>query len=133
MIRKLMTGVLSALVYCTPVPADDKDKGKTLYALTPIDAPLWQQTASALYPDEEYLRRVDNNRDIVRQELQVYGKRLLHSDDYHSRAIGLLGAAVAASITDTRVHLNDSRSLNMVFRDTAESDRSVLIQFRKNW
>lgn len=131
--RKLMASIFCVLACCTAVQADDKDKGKTLYALTQTDAPRWQQTGSGLSPDEDYLRRVDNNRKIVRQELQVYGNRLLFSDDYYGRAIGLLGAAVAASVTDTRVHLNDSRSLGMVFRDTAESDRSVLIQFRKNW
>jgi hypothetical protein len=133
--RKLIAGIICTLACCTTAQADDKDKGKTLYALTPIDAdtPRWQQTDDALYSDEDYLRRVDNNRKIVRQELQVYADRLISSDDYSDRAIGLLGAAVVGSLTDTRVHLNDSRSLGMVFRDTAESDRSVMIQFRKTW
>jgi len=129
--RKTITSVLCILVFCPVLYAEDK--GKTMYALVPSGAPEWQQTTSASLSEDDYLRSVTINRKVVRRELQVYANRLIAHDDAYGNAIGLLGAAVAASITDTRLHLNDSRTMDMVFRDAADSDRSVLIQYRKTW
>jgi hypothetical protein len=131
MVCKSVSGILSMLVFCSAAYADDKDKA--MYALASSGAPQWQQTNPDLLSEDDYLRSVNNNRKIVRKEFQVYANRVIAQDSTYGNAIGLLGAAVAASITDTRVHLNDSKTMDMVFRDTADTDRSVLLQYRITW
>jgi hypothetical protein len=131
MMRRIITGMLVSLAICPVVQADGK--GDTLYAPASTENPGWQQYDNAALSEEEYLRSVDHNREVIQQELQVYANRLVPSDSYYGAAAGVLGAAVAASVSTACLHLNDSRTLGMVFRDAADSDRSVLIRYRKTW
>ena len=130
MMRNCIIIILFGLVYLPAVHADGKEK--TLLAAAGPESSRWQQTSEKM-PSSEYLRSVDNNQEIVKQQLQTYSARLLDSAGAYRPAIGLLGAAVAVATTDTRYTLNDSRTMGLVFRDTTGSDRSVLIEYRKYW
>jgi len=128
--RKYIINILCTLACSGAVHADGKEK--TLLAVLTPELPRWQQTNAAM-PSGDYLRSVDNNQGMVQHELQTYSVRLLTSTGTYRPAIGLLGAAVAVAATDTRYNLNDSRTMGLVFRDTAGSDRSVLLEYRKFW
>ena len=127
--RKHLTCVLCALVFCSAVHADE---GDTLYASASPTLSRWQHT-SATMPSSDYQRSVSNNREIVQQELQTYAERLRAKTGAYGQAIGLLGATIAVAATDTRYHLNDSKTVGMVLRDTASNDRTVLVEYRKTW
>lgn len=129
--RRIITGVLVSLTMCPLVQADGR--GETMYALTPSGISPWQQADAAAQAENDYLRNVDRNRAAFQQELEVYANRLAPRNAYYGKAINLFGAAVAASVSSASVHLNDSRTLGMVFRDAADSDRAVLIRYRKTW
>jgi hypothetical protein len=130
MMRKYTTSLLCTLMCSALVHADDRDK-KTMYAAV-TETPLWQST-HAYMPSDEYQRTVQRNRDIVQQQLEVYADRLLEHAGHYGQAVSLLGSAVAVAATDRRYHLNGSRTLGMVLRDTASSNRTVLLEYRKNW
>jgi hypothetical protein len=130
MMRKFITSLLCTLACTSAVHADDREK--TLYAAATPERPRWQDTSASM-PSDEYTRSVDNNRELLEQELRAYSERVLASAGAYAPAIGLLGAAVAVAATDSRVHLNESKTMGMVFRDTASSDRSVLLEYRKSW
>jgi len=128
--RNYITSMLCALVCSAAVHAEDKEK--TLYAAAPTERPQWQQTSPEL-ASQEYLSTVNHNREMVQQQLQVVSLRLLAKAGDYGQAVGLLGTAVAVAATDQRVNLNDSKTVGMVFRDTASSDRTVLLEYRKSW
>lgn len=129
--RRIMTGMLCTLLCATTVQADDRDS-RTHYAAATTQPAVWQSTSPVMsYAD--YRRSVYHNRDIVKQQVGVYADRLLdHAGDY-GRAVGLFGVAVAVAATDRRYHLNDSKTVGMVLRDTISSDRTVLLEYRKAW
>jgi len=131
MVRKFVA--VTVLVFAaSPVVQADGD-GSLRYDTILHGSTAWQQTGTDLQSDEEYRRSVSNNRSIVQRELQTVARRLLADGGAVRGAAGLLGAAVSASIADTRVYLNDSRTIGMVLSDTTRSDRTVMLQFRKSW
>jgi hypothetical protein len=83
--------------------------------------------------DAEYRRSVDRNRDIVKEQMDVYADRLLERAGEYGKAVSLFGAVAAVAATDRRYNLNDSKTVGMVLRDTASSDRTVLLEYRKVW
>lgn len=128
--RNYITSMLCALACSAAVHADDREK--TLYAAAPTERPLWQQTSPGM-ASHDYQRTVDHNREMVQQQLQAVSVRLLSKAGDYGQAVGLLGTAVAVAATDQRVNLNDSKTVGMVFRDTASTDRTVLLEYRKAW
>lgn len=131
--RKFMTSLLCCAVYWAAAVQADGDEKKTMYAAaTTAEHPQWRQTSAAM-TSGEYLNTVEHNRDIVQDQLETYAGRLLSRTGNYGRAAGLFGAAVAVAVTDRRYHLNDSRTLGMVLRDTVGSDRMVLLEYRRHW
>ena len=130
MMRKYITSLLCTLMCSAAVHADGKEK--TMYAAAPAAHSRWQQTSAGM-ASQEYQHSVNLNRDIVQQQLEIYSDRLLARSGYYGQAIGLLGAAAVLAATDRRYNLNDSKTVGMVFRDTASSDRTVLLEYRKVW
>ncbi len=131
MVRKYIISILCTLACSSAVHADDKEK--TLYAEFTPDHLRWQQTSTAMPSYDYYMRSINNNREIVQQELQAYSESLLANAGAYGPAIGLLGAAVSLAATDRRYRLNDSKTMGMVFRDAASSERAVLIEYRMPW
>lgn len=128
--RKLTSFMCCALLVSAAVQADDRE-GKTLYAAANGES-RWQHT-SAVMSSDTYQHTVHRNRDIVRQQLHIYSDRLRERAGAYGQAVGVLGAAVAIAATDQRYHLNDSKSVGVVLRDTASSERTVLLEYRKSW
>jgi len=130
MMRKYITSILVGIVCSSVVHADDKEK--TLYAAASTEGSRWQQTSEAM-PLNDYERSVSNNQELVKQQIKTYSDRLLANAGAYGHAIGLLGATIAVVSTDKRYNLNDSKTMGMVFRDTASNERSVLLEYRKSW
>ncbi len=130
MMRKYITSILIGLACSSVVHADGKEK--TLYADASVEHSRWQST-SAVMPLNDYERSVSNNKELVQQQIQAYTERLLANAGTYGHAIGLLGATIAVASTDKRYNLNDSKTVGMVFRDTASNERAVLLQYRKSW
>jgi hypothetical protein len=133
MLPRFLASIFLGVALGAAAHADDKGMAGSGYAAMPSSYPAWQQTDTAVQSEDDYLRSVINNRALVQRELQLYASRLVSRDDITGSALNLVGAAVASSVTDTRIHLNDSKSLGMVFRDAAQSDRAVLFEFRTSW
>jgi len=108
-----------------------------LYAADNADPGLaasisWQPARAGMtHPD--YLASVENNQRYLKQELQLSADRLIHGTGGQNRAYELMGAAVVAAVTDTRLNFGARNGLGMVFRDTTGSDRSMLFEYRKDW
>lgn len=129
--RKTLTGILCTLL-CLPVAQADDRESHTRYAAADTLQPAWQRTGPALsYAD--YRRSVDRNRNLVKAQLEVCADRLVEQAGDYGRAVSLVGAAVAVAATDRRYHLNDSKTVGMVLRDTSSSDRTVLLEYRRFW
>jgi hypothetical protein len=131
MMRKYRISILCTLAVLSAVHADDREN--TQYAASPTDHPQWQQTSTALLSRNDYLRIVNDNREIVQRRLQAYSESLLEDTGVYSPAVSLLGTAVSLAASDRRYSLNDSKTLGIVFRDAANSDRALLFEFRKGW
>jgi hypothetical protein len=129
--RKTLTGMLCTVLCSSIVQADGGDSS-TGYAAAETVRPAWQSTSLAM-SDAEYRRSVDRNRDIVKEQMNVYADRLLERAGEYGKAVSLFGAVAAVAATDRRYNLNDSKTLGMVLRDTASSNRTVLLEFRKAW
>ena len=129
MVRAFVAVAVLVISTCPVVQADSASRDDAILA----GSRAWQQTGMGLQSDEDYRNSVSNNRAIVQRELRTVAGRLLAGGGIVRGAAGLLGAAVSASVADTRVYLNDSRTIGMVLSDTTRSDRSVMLQFRKSW
>ncbi|MEZ5542073.1 MAG: hypothetical protein R3F42_08520 [Pseudomonadota bacterium] len=92
----------------------------------------WQQTSAAM-PSDTYFRTVQRNRDIVRQQLELYTDRLAGAAGTYGQAVSVVGAAVALAATDQRYNLTDNKTVGVVLRDTTSNDRMVLLEYRKAW
>jgi hypothetical protein len=75
MMRKYRISILCTLAVLSAVHADDREN--TQYAASPTDHPQWQQTSTALLSRNDYLRIVNDNREIVQRRLQAYSESLL--------------------------------------------------------
>lgn len=131
MVRTFITFAILAVTAGPVAQADDQLALRDDAIL--VGNSVWQQTGMNQQSVEEYRNSVGNNRAIVQRELRTVARRLLAGGGVVRGAAGLLGAAVSASVADTRVYLNDSRTIGMVLSDPAHSNRTVMLQFRKSW
>jgi hypothetical protein len=131
MVRTFIAVSVLAIAAGTVAQAADRDytRGDGI----PAGDTVWQWSDMAPQSDAEYLRSVTRNRAMVQEELQTCARRLLADGGIYGRSATLLGAAVAASVSDSRVYLNDSRTVRMVLSDTISPDRAILIQYRRTW
>lgn len=128
--RQCIMSVVCTLLLVAAVHADDRER--TLYAAATAETQRWQQASHAMTADD-YARSVDNNQDIIQQGLQHYSERLREHAGALAPTLDLVGAVVAVAAHDRRYSLNDSRTVGMVLRDTASSDRTLLFEYRTAW
>lgn len=130
MMRNYLIIIIYLLAYTPAAHADDKEK--TMFAAVEPGRPLWRQTSTAMLP-HDYTRTTYNNKRLVYQGLKTYSHRILANAGAYGSAVGLLGATIDLAVNDRRYHLNDSKSMGILIKDTASSDRSVLLEYRKSW
>jgi len=130
MMRNYLITIIYLLAYTPAAHADGEEQ--TLFAAPEPGRPLWQQTSTAMLP-HDYARTTDNNKLLVYQGLKTYSDRVLANAGAYGPAVGLLGAAIYLAANDRRYHLNDSKSMGVLLKDSASSDRSVLLEYRKAW
>jgi hypothetical protein len=130
MMRNYLITIIYLLAYTPAAHADDMEK--TMLAAAEPGRSLWQQTSSAMLP-YDYARTTHTNQRLVYQGLKTYSHRVLANAGDYGPAVGVLGAAIDLAANDRRYHLNDSKSMGVLLKDTASSDRSVLLEYRKSW
>jgi hypothetical protein len=128
MMRKLLI-IITLVAVNAPAGADDKDK--TLFAAAGHH-PQWHPTRADM-PAADYERSTRNNLELLEQGLTAWSSRVRDSGAAYVPVAGLVGAAVSLAAGDRRYSLNDSKTMGVVLRDSADSNRAVLIEYRKIW
>lgn len=110
--------------------ADDKEK--TLFAATSQATSQWQQIRAGIQSDD-YERITHNNQQLVIQSLGSWSKQVLAKYDTYAPALAMLGATLDVALHDRRYGLNDSGSMGLLVRDSASSNRALLLEYRTSW
>ncbi len=128
--RRMLIIISCIATTATTALADDKDK--TLYAAAPANTPQWQQTSFGMQP-LDYRNSTKQNQRIVKQGLANWANRKLADNRSYAPALGLLGATIDLAANDHRYPINETRTMGLLLRDSARSDRALLLEYRKSW
>jgi len=123
--------IISCIAVSSPAAQAD-DKEKTLYAAAPTTTSQWHETSLGMQP-LDYRNSTKQNQRIVQQDLAKWANRKLAGKRGYTPALGLLGAAIDLAANDRRYHFNDARTMGLVIRDSARSNRALLLEYRKSW
>lgn len=110
--------------------ADDREK--TMFAMTSADSSQWQQTRDGMQT-HDYRRSTRQNQEIVQRSLSDWASRKLADSGAYGPALGILGATLDLAANDRRYHLNETGTMGLLLRDSARSDRAVLLEYRTSW
>ena len=123
--RKIL--IINALVMLNQVTiADDRDR--TMFAA--LTYPQWQQTSADMRVSD-YESSTNNNLQLLRQGVSEWSGRIRDSDASYVPVVSLVGAAISLAAADRRYSLNDSKTMGVIVRDSASSDRSLMLEYRK--
>ena len=128
--RKML--IIISCIAATAPAAQADDKEKTLYAAAPATTPQWHETSLGMQP-LDYRNSTRQNQRIVQQGLADWANRKLADNRSYAPALGLLGATIDLAANDRRYHINDARTMGLVIRDSARSNRALLLEYRKSW
>ena len=128
MMRKLLI-IITLVSLSPPAAADDRDK--TLFAMAGAHHQWHSPRADMLAAD--YERSTRNNLEVLEQGLTAWSTRMRNSGAAYVPVVGMVGAAVSLAARDQRYSLNDSKTVGLVLRDSTDSDRSLLFEYRKIW
>lgn len=128
--RKML--IIISCIAATAPAAQADDKEKTLYAAAPAATMQWHQTSLGMQP-LDYQNSTRQNQQIVQQGLANWAHRKLADNRSYAPALGLLGATIDLAANDRRYHFNDARTMGLVIRDSARSNRALLLEYRKSW
>jgi len=92
----------------------------------------WQSFENQLMLDT-YNQSSQQNQKQLRSSLSTTTKDSLNEMGLSDRAVGYMGAAIGVATQDTRIHLNDSKSLSLDLMDVSQSDRAIFFGYRKSW
>ena len=123
--------IISYLMACTQAALAD-DREKTMFAMVPTASPQWQQTRAGMQADE-YQRTTRRNQQIVKQGLAGWASRKLANSGAYGPALGILGATIDLAANDRRYRLNEDGTMGVQLRDSASSDRALLLEYRASW
>ena len=123
--------IISCLMACIQAALAD-DREKTLFAMVPAANPQWQQTRAGMQA-EEYRRSTRQNQEIVQQGLAGWASRKLADSGAYGPAMGILGATIDLAANDRRYDLNRTGTMGLLLRDSARSDRALLLEYRTSW
>jgi hypothetical protein len=123
--------IISCIAVTIPAAQAD-DKEKTLYAAAPTTTSQWHQTSLGMQP-LDYRNSTKQNQRIVQQDLAKWANRQLADNRSYAPALGLLGATIDLAVNDRRYHFNEARTMGLLIRDSARSNRALLLEYRKSW
>ena len=123
--------IISCIAAIVPAAQAD-DKEKTLYAAAPASTTQWQQTSLGMQP-LDYRNSTKQNQRIVTRGLSNWANRKLADNRSYAPALGLLGATIDLAANDHRYPINEKRTMGLLLRDSARSDRALLLEYRKSW
>jgi len=123
--------IISCIAATVPAAQAD-DKEKTLYAAAPAATTQWHQTSLGMQP-LDYRNSTKQNQRIVQQNLAKWANRQLADNPGYAPALGLLGATIDLAVNDRRYHFNEARTMGLLVRDSASSNRALLLEYRKSW
>jgi len=78
---------------------------------------------------EEYRESFQHNRRLVRDTL----RSTVTSLGVAGKGAGLMGAAIALAVDDSRLHLNKNKTMAFEFKDLIEEDRRVDFRINLDW
>lgn len=92
----------------------------------------WQSFENRIMVDE-YHQSLQDNRRQLHSNLKSAAKNAFDSMGVSDRTVHYMGSAIGFAAQDTRIHLNDNKSLSLDLQDVAGSDRALFFGYRKSW
>ena len=82
---------------------------------------------------KEYKDAYHHNRKILIKTVASYSKHVLMSIDTPETVVNAMGAAIAVATQDTKLHLNESDTMSLAFKDIATENRSIFFRIEMDW
>ena len=122
----IQCSLLAVLLAVSPVlPAQDSFLTSRQHE---TDQYQWRQIDADMSPGK-YREALRHNRRLARDSL----KHSIVSLGVPKMGANLMGAAIALTVDDLKLHLNKSKTLELQIEDATDEDRSALIQIKIDW
>lgn len=82
---------------------------------------------------EDYNHQSEANRKMLQSSLRSTARQTFNSLGVSDQALRYVGGAIGLATQDTRIHLNDSKTLSLDLMDVSDSDRAVFFGYRTSW
>lgn len=96
------------------------------------DTNPWQSFENQMMVDV-YKQSNEQARKQLNSNLKSAAVNAFSSLGVSGQTVQYMGAAISLATQDTRIHLNDSKSLLLELMDVSQSDRALFFGYQKAW
>jgi hypothetical protein len=126
------TTIVSAFLLATGSLSQAEDRESALPDLGP-KSHEYQHSVDMTMSLHEYEGMYSRNQKVVLKNLRSYSENTLVSIGIPRQGINLMGAALGLAFSDSKLNLNESKTLALEIKDARDSDRSFYLGVNLDW
>jgi hypothetical protein len=123
--------IISALLLLVSSALNAEERGALLLNLSQGQEYLRSTDSSQSL--QEYEQIATHNRKFVLRNLASYSEKALEMMGISEEGIDLMGTALGIAFTNSKLHLNKSKSLVLQIKDATDSERTLQLGIELQW
>ena len=123
--------IISALILLVSSTVNAEERG-TLFLNMSQDQEYFHSTDSS-QSLQEYEEISTHNRKFVLRNLASYSEKALELMGISEEGIDLMGTAFGIAFTNSKLHLNKSKSLVLQIKDATDTERTLQLGIELHW
>lgn len=122
---------ISALLLLASSTLHAEDRGASLLNLSNKQG--YFNNTNNIQSLQEYEKISTRNRKFVLDNLKSYSETVLELAGISEEGIDLMGMALGITFTDSKLHLNESKTIVLKIKDATDSERTLLLGIELDW